>query len=268
MDLLTSFRPLFLQLTFWFCASFLLFGILARLWPNVPRQKLLRKGMATDAAYWFLMPLLYGRAQGALILAGLALFYGQDGDSIAQFLREGRGPLAALPLWLQALLNLVIGDVILYWLHRFFHTRSGWNYHAIHHSSQELDWLSATRFHPVNYMVSFLTTACVMVWLGFHPLSLVILAPVNILLNGLAHANLNWTFGPLKYVIVSPVFHRWHHTSQAEGQNKNFASTFPVLDIIFGTFYMPEGKQPERFGIADPVPESFWGQMLWPFKRG
>jgi hypothetical protein len=83
----------------------------------------------------------------------------------------------------------------------------------------------------------------------------------------MVHANLNWTFGPLRYFFASPVFHRWHHTMLEEGRDKNFASTFPLLDVLFDTFYMPAGKLPEEFGTGAPdFPEHFWGQMIHPFR--
>jgi sterol desaturase/sphingolipid hydroxylase (fatty acid hydroxylase superfamily) len=82
----------------------------------------------------------------------------------------------------------------------------------------------------------------------------------------MVHANLNWTFGPLRFVFASPVFHRWHHSAEESGNNKNFASTFPMLDVIFGTFHMPPGQLPEHFGNGeDDFPEDFWGQFLYPF---
>ncbi len=104
--------------------------------------------------------------------------------------------------------------------------------------------------------------------LGFAPAAFALLVPFNRIYAGLVHANLNWTFGPFKYVLASPVFHRWHHTSEAEGMDKNFAPTFPFLDLMFGTFYMPEGKLPTKFGIAggDKIANSFIGQTLYPFK--
>ena len=86
--------------------------------------------------------------------------------------------------------------------------------------------------------------------------------------SAMVHANLNWTFGPLRYVFASPVFHRWHHVAEGEGINKNFASTFPILDLIFGTFYMPAGQLPANFGNGeDAFPEGFWGQLIYPFRR-
>jgi len=54
--------------------------------------------------------------------------------------------------------------------------------------------------------------------------------------------------GPFKYVLATPVFHRWHHTALEEGGNTNFAGTFPVWDILFGTFRMPENALPESYG--------------------
>jgi sterol desaturase/sphingolipid hydroxylase (fatty acid hydroxylase superfamily) len=64
------------------------------------------------------------------------------------------------------------------------------------------------------------------------------------------------------------VFHRWHHTAAERGGEKNFAATFPVLDLIFGTFYMPAGVLPDQYGIAErEFPESFPAQLAHPFTQ-
>ena len=86
--------------------------------------------------------------------------------------------------------------------------------------------------------------------------------------SAFVHANLNWTLGPFKYVLATPVFHRWHHTSPAEGGESNFAPTFAIWDLLFGTFYMPEGKLPETFGVDDPTfpTEGYLAQLIHPFK--
>jgi sterol desaturase/sphingolipid hydroxylase (fatty acid hydroxylase superfamily) len=81
------------------------------------------------------------------------------------------------------------------------------------------------------------------------------------------HANLDWTLGPLKYLVVSPVFHRWHHVNRV--RDKNFASTFALWDWLFGTYYMPEGALPSGYGIDDErMPEGFVPQMLYPLQQG
>ena len=98
-----------------------------------------------------------------------------------------------------------------------------------------------------------------MLWLG----------PFNIFHSAFVHANLNWTLGPFRYVIATPVFHRWHHTTQAEGRNTNFAGTFPVLDILFGTFRLPEGRLPGQYGVDDQstFPREITGQLAYPFRK-
>ena len=122
--------------------------------------------------------------------------------------------------------------------------------------------------HVLNLLLSFILADVVVLLLGFSPEALLILAPFNIVYSSMVHANLNWTFGPLRFVFASPVFHRWHHTAEGTGINKNFAPTFPVLDLLFGTFYMPPGEVPQHFGNGDhEYPEDFWGQFIHPFLK-
>jgi hypothetical protein len=59
-----------------------------------------------------------------------------------------------------------------------------------------------------------------------------------------------------------------HHTTEEEGLDKNFAGLFPFIDLAFGTFYMPPGRQPQRFGITnDDVPSGLVAQLAYPFRR-
>ena len=41
--------------------------------------------------------------------------------------------------------------------------------------------------------------------------------PATALYNIFTHANLDWDFGPLRRVLVSPNMHRWHHTPEQPG---------------------------------------------------
>ena len=53
-----------------------------------------------------------------------------------------------------------------------------------------------------------------------------------------------------------------------EGRDKNFAPTFPFLDVMFGTYYMPEDKWPSGYGIGGhPVPDGYEAQALYPFQK-
>jgi len=153
-----------------------------------------------------------------------------------------------------------------YWTHRAFHrVRRLWPFHAVHHSSARLDWLAAARVHPVNEIVSRIAVALPLVFLGFDWKVFGAAAPALTLYAILLHADVPWTFGPLRYVVASPRFHRWHHTSADEGLDKNFAGLFPVWDLLFGTFYMPV-HEPTRFGVGDRVPTTIFGQLAFPFR--
>ena len=69
-------------------------------------------------------------------------------------------------------------------------------------------------------------------------------------------------------MLATPVFHRWHHTSLEQGGNTNFAGTFPLWDILFGTFRMPENQLPEAYGIDDQAfPSEIAGQLAYPFRQ-
>jgi sterol desaturase/sphingolipid hydroxylase (fatty acid hydroxylase superfamily) len=152
---------------------------------------------------------------------------------------------------------LLLGDLVGYWVHRLFHGRRLWRFHAVHHGSKDLDWLSAVRLHPVNDVVSRVAQVIPVLLLGFPPMILAAYVPFLTFWAIFLHANVPWSFGPLRYVIASPAFHRWHHTSEEEGRDKNF-----------GTFYLPAGRQPRRFGLADEeVPEGLVAQLVYPFSR-
>ena len=261
MDLMTAVGDLWVNTVAWLAGLAVVFGVLARAAPCNPGMYWWtdRRAVATDVVYWFLVPLLLLAGRAVLLIAAVVvLFGGREPDVL---------PVRDLPLWAQCGAILVTQDFILYWAHRLFHTRPGWRFHAVHHSPEVLDWTSVTRFHPVNHLLEFAVADAAVLLLGFAPATLAVLAPFNLVYSAMVHANLNWTFGPLRYVLASPVFHRWHHTSQAEGRDKNFAPTFPALDLIFGTFYLPAGRRPEVFGVGDPgLPGTFLGQLVYPFR--
>ena len=205
---------------------------------------------------------------GLLVLGAGVVFNIHGADELIAFYDNGHGPLSELPLWLQAILFLVLSDFMLYWTHRMFHGSGFWKYHAIHHSSEDLDWISAARFHPVNLFLGTVAVDVILLMAGISPNIMIWVGPFTTFHSAFVHANLNWTLGPLKYVIATPVFHRWHHTSVAEGGETNFAGTFPLWDILFGTFRMPEGELPANYGTDDPeFPGQIAGQLAYPFQK-
>jgi sterol desaturase/sphingolipid hydroxylase (fatty acid hydroxylase superfamily) len=246
------------------------FTVLTHFWACNPGRHWWQKpDLVTDLCYWFFIPVFARYFRIGLLVAGAAVLFGiTTADGLIAFYENGHGPLAALPLVAQIILFLVGEDFITYWTHRLFHGVRLWKYHAVHHSSEELEWISAARFHPINLFFGSVIADVVLLLAGISPNVFVVLGPFTIAHSAFVHANLDWTLGPFKYVIASPVFHRWHHTAAERGGEKNFAATFPVLDLLFGTFYMPAKELPDRYGVDDKTfPTSFGAQLVHPFTR-
>jgi sterol desaturase/sphingolipid hydroxylase (fatty acid hydroxylase superfamily) len=252
-----------------FVVLLVFFRLLQLLRPAEKRLPLRRRGFWTDIAYWGFTPLVTRAITRVSVVVAIVpvalLVYGKVDKEL---LLHGFGPASRLPLALQAVLILVLGDFIGYWMHRAFHGRRLWRFHAVHHSSVDLDWLSAVRLHPVNDALMRIAGTLPVLSLGFAPVAVVGIAPVLTLMAILVHANLDWDWGPLRAVVVSPCFHRWHHTDEANARDRNFAGLFPLWDVLFGTYYMPKDRVPEAFGTASPVPPGLVGQMLYPFRGG
>jgi sterol desaturase/sphingolipid hydroxylase (fatty acid hydroxylase superfamily) len=253
-----------LALIFALVALAVVFSFLERFAASLPRKALFRRERAVDFLYWFFTPWVTRTAStiGVLLAIGAVTLVvrvaGVDQPSPHWF--------EAQPKWLQIIELLVAADLLGYLAHRLFHGRRLWRFHAIHHSAEDLDWLSATRLHPVNEIGNRIMQVVPLYLLGFRGESLAALVPILTLWALLIHANLRWDFGPLRYVIASPVFHRWHHTAEEEGMDKNFAGLFPWIDALFGTLYMPRDRQPQKFGVREPVPRGLLAQMAYPFK--
>ncbi|NEQ24116.1 MAG: sterol desaturase family protein [Microcoleus sp. SIO2G3] len=253
-----------------------LFALLERFWPSIANQSKLRRGVFVDVFYWFFTPMVIQTLSIiaiAVCLLPIYLLLGrisiENGRLILDWhkILAGYGIVSHWPLLVQGAIAIVLGDFLGYWTHRLNHSRMLWDYHAVHHSGETIDWLSAVRLHPVNDVLARVLTASPVVLLGFSPIAVEGYIPFLSAYIALIHANVSWDYGPFRYIVASPVFHRWHHTTDEAGWGKNYSGLFPIFDVIFGTFYMPAKQQPRNFGIDSKMPNSFLGQMAYPFLR-
>lgn len=225
-------------------------------------------GLGTDAVYFLLHTFVGGYFRiPVMILVVFVLSRTMSPAEINDYFANGRGPLSALPFWWQVVVYLLLSDFLLYWIHRIFHrSATMWRFHAIHHSAKEVDWTTSVRFHPVNVMLQSSFVMGLMIALGVRPEVIALVAPIDACIAVWQHSNSNATLGPLKYILATPVFHRWHHTMPDEGGDMNFAPTFAFWDYAFGTFYMPQGKLPQVFGVDDAeLREGYVSQLAYPF---
>lgn len=235
--------------------------------PAHPQPLVFRKGLLIDMAYWFITPLLTRLTTGAVLAALLYVFAIVVGfeNMPKDFLLHGFGPLSRQPLWLQAFEILLISDFVDYWTHRILHRSSLWRIHAIHHSPEEMNWISSSRVHPLNDLITRSFQLLPILLFGFSAVAIMGVVPLVAFYVMFLHSNVRWDFGPLRWVLVSPAYHRWHHTSDEEGIDKNFAGIFPIWDLLFGTAYFPKAL-PRRYGLkGKALPDSLVTHVMFPF---
>jgi lathosterol oxidase len=177
----------------------------------------------------------------------------------------------AQPLWLQLAECVLVADLAQYAVHRAFHrVPLLWRFHAIHHSSEALDWLAGSRLHLVDVVATRSLVLVPLFLLGFAERALEAYLVFVSFHAVFIHANVRFRLGLLEPLVVTPRFHHWHHAAEAEARDTNFAVHLPWLDRLFGSWRLPGGDAwPSRYGIAgDPLPADYAGQLAWPFRRG
>lgn len=166
--------------------------------------------------------------------------------------------------WGTAFGAVFLGDFFSYWRHRLEHTRLLWPAHAIHHSDTEMTWLTLWRFHPINRATTGIIDIACLSLMGFPQWSIAVVFAIRHYYGQFIHADVPWTYGPLRFLLVSPVMHRWHHSRDVVGSGSNFATVFSVFDQAFGTYQMP-GLCNVPLGVRDDMGQGMIRQLVYPF---
>lgn len=175
---------------------------------------------------------------------------------------------ASWPLWVQIAVFWLAGDFIIYWIHRAQHSsRRLWAFHTVHHAPTELSTLTQNRRHLLERVYGDVALYLpILIILGVPTETWPILWMVFGILEALQHAELDWRFGPLYYVFVSPVFHSLHHSSDPRFYDKNFGGMFSFWDHLFGTAAVIK-ERPEAYGVPDlAMKETLTSQIVAPFR--
>ncbi len=232
-----------------------------------PRKPYLHKDFFLEIGFLFLNTVVLAFA--IVFLTDAMAQYGLKPFFPHQPFAEG---LSTLPLWLQAVLGLLIVETASFFPHWFMH-KFLWHYHQIHHSAKEVHWTTAGRLHPIEILLDKAFGVVLLFFLGFPGEAIAYAAAIHNLYNAFAHANVQIDYPkPLCYLLTSPNYHRWHHAIEREAYDKNFAPMFPFFDLIFGSYYYPQGKLPTAYGINIPegteaYPEGLMKQFIYPFRQ-
>ena len=223
-----------------------------------PAQRTFRAGWATD--------LFTGIVNGLLLYAALLLALGGLDAVAAACVPQLRSWVETRPLWAQGLLALALGDLGVYGIHRLQHAVPWlWRFHAVHHSAEEMDWLIGFRFHPFDLLLIRVASLGPLVALHMTPAAIGIFIAVSGWQGWLVHANVRVRYGPLRWLLVSPEFHHWHHSAEREAYDRNYASLVALWDVLFGTAHLPHGRRPLRYGVDERMPAGWVGRFFHPF---
>ena len=249
----------FPRLTVAFLVLIAIFLPLERLFP-LARRAFWRKGALADTIHFFISG---GIRKLLTLLAVVALVYWL-GFLVYPPLQQW---IAAWPRWVQFLTAVLVQDVGAYWGHRWAHTVPAlWRFHAVHHSSEQMDWLAASRVHPIDQAFIRVCGIIPVYLLGFTQETFGFLIALDASIAIFIHANVRWRFGWLEWLVATPAFHHWHHANDGPATaNKNLSGLLPVVDWLFGTLHLPK-TMPRHYGIDGPMSSNYLGQLAAPFR--
>ena len=174
-----------------------------------------------------------------------------------------------ITFWRVALVTLIVVavyDFARYWVHRIHHESAIlWPFHAVHHSAEVLTPFTTARVHPVFRLFQLSVFALlvglaqgVLLFLLIGKISMITIGSANIiyfafnLIGNFHHSHIWISYGRvLNHVFMSPCQHQIHHSIDPKHHNKNYGEVFSIWDWMFGTLYVPHGREELEFGLAD-----------------
>lgn len=231
-------------------------------WPKNVEQARFHSEWRTDLVY-FAVSHLFIQFFSVVVTGSVSKTFGNFGfNALHSWVQD-------LPFIIQLVLAFFVADFCQYWAHRFFHSYAYfWRFHSIHHSTANMDWLAGSRTHFIDIFV----TRCA----AFTPLYIFSFSPIvfNIYILFMAihavliHSNTRINFGFFKYIFATPQYHHWHHCEDPKYYGKNFATIFPFIDRMFGTYFLPGNEWPAGTGVHEgSYPKGYLKQMVHPFTK-
>ena len=128
-----------------------------------------------------------------------------------------------------------------------------WRFHKLHHAATEMNIITGGRStYAERAFVALFTWGLTILLFGLpRPEIALVLVLIRMLIELLQHSDLPWDYGPLRYVLAGPRFHKFHHSASPQDFDTNFGNLFTFWDYAFGTTakrYREEGS-----AVADTV---------------
>lgn len=262
-----DYKPWWENYFYWLILLSIVVWILELTLPWRKGQRALRKDFWLDVFYMFFNFFLFSLiGYNAISNIGVALF-----NDLLE--KVGMTNLVALnvaswPVWTQFALMFVVADFIHWNVHRLLHRVPWlWEFHKVHHSVKEMGFAAHLRFHWMESIVYKSIQYIPLAMIGFGLQDFFMLHMVTLLIGHLNHANLGWSYGPLRFVLNNPRMHIWHHVKALPIDRPfgmNYGISLSVWDYLFGTAHIPSDGRDIVLGFDgdDQFPQDFVHQEL------
>ncbi len=234
------------------------FMILERFFPYNRGQKLFREGFWVDMIWYS----IFQSYVVGMIIAAIIRWIDSTSDISRLHL------VTAYPIWAQLIFFIVLHDFYVYCLHRLQHAWPLlWRTHEAHHATEEVDWLSGVRSHPLESIMYVTVEFAPIIILGAAPEVAIYKGAISAIWGMYIHSNLNMRMGKLQYIFNGPEMHRWHHASNDERAfGRNFGTKLAIWDWIFRTRFLPPNEKANKYGISEPFPAGYFQQVFYMFR--
>jgi len=221
-----------------------------QIWP-AERRRLLARGHLLDFCY----AVFY-----ALLVIPLIVLLGAGFSGLLARLEPWLvlPRMPGVPAWCFVALAVLGIDAVDWLTHLANHRLNAlWRLHAVHHSQEELSILTTYRAHPLVH-VSFLLSAVPILAVEANTATPAVVLTVYACLGALPHANVRWTYGPVGRIMISPAYHRIHHSATGR-LDINLGTVFAIWDATSRRAVFPARSAADRTVIETglsgrPVP--------------
>ena len=257
---------------YWLLGISLFFFVLEIIRPWNRFQAKFRKDFWLDFFYMFFNFFLFSLVVYNAASNVVVLFFNKALASI------GITNLVALevmswPVWAHLLLGFIVRDFVQWNVHRLLHRVPAlWEFHKVHHSVEEMGFAAHLRYHWMETIVYRSIEYIPLALIGIGLRDFFIIHIITLAIGHFNHSNIHVNIGWLKYIFNNPQMHKWHHAYNLPAQRPfgvNFGISLSLWDYLFKTDYIPYDGRDIRLGFSgiEKFPHSFWGQILYGFRK-
>lgn len=206
-----------------------------------------------------------GLAIGATALSSVIPFLeAYIPTDILQARKWAHTPIRQILLWIA---YIAFFDFLYYWLHRAQHQIPFlWRYHMVHHSDVNTSATTVGRHHWLEEGFRFFIITAPLIFLMGGTKNMPLWVAILMSLNGIfMHWNVSFRFGMLEKIIITPAYHRIHHSIEEHHYDRNFGVFTQMWDRIFLTRHLPSPEEFPVTGISGLSHIRSWALLLpWP----